>query len=160
MPFAAAWRRNATLGQLRRDLARRKPGASQFRKHRRKLASALNGRGAICRSKALGTISAEFYSARLCRRERVLCSLADLFSLMLSEGGQQMDHELIRMRIIGRDEINAAFHKAADKMYVAGESVELGDDQRTLGLFCRRDGCGKLRAILALAAFDLDKFAN
>jgi hypothetical protein len=71
-----------------------------------------------------------------------------------------MNHELVGVRVVSSDEIDTAFHQAGDEMNVHGQSIELGDDQRGLGLLGCCDGRRKLRPIVALAALDFAEFTD
>jgi hypothetical protein len=81
----------------------------------------------------ISSIAAESDAARFCRRERILRPLADLLPFMLRKGRQQVDHELIGVRVVRRNEVDAALHQAGNKMDVPGQAVELCDYQRGLG---------------------------
>jgi hypothetical protein len=48
---------------------------------------------------------------------------------MLGYGCQNMDGQLIGVRIIDGDEFNSGFHQRGDEGKVSGQSVELGNDQ-------------------------------
>src|SRR5262249_33451873 len=61
---------------------------------------------------------------------------------------------------VGRDEIDAAFHKPGDEMNVPSQTIEFGDDQSCLGFFRSGYSCSELRPVVPLAAFDFDKFAQ
>jgi hypothetical protein len=65
------------------------------------------------------------------------------------------DHELVGVRVICCDEIDAAFHQAGYEMDVSGQAIQLRDDQGSLGLFGGSNSSRELRPIVALAALDL-----
>lgn len=71
-----------------------------------------------------------------------------------------VQHELIGMRIVSRDKIDAAFHKTGDEMDVSGEAIELGNDQGCPGLLGGGNGCRKLGPIGPFAALDFAEFPN
>src|SRR5436189_3702359 len=66
-----------------------------------------------------------------------------------------MNHELVGVRVVRSNEIDAAFHQAGDEMDISGKPIELGDDQRRLGLLGGGNGSRELRSIRALPALDL-----
>jgi hypothetical protein len=61
----------------------------------------------------------------------------------------------------GDDERHPLSHEAGDERHVAGQAIELGDDNGALAITCGRKGCSQLRAsverIGSLAALCLDK---
>src|SRR6266849_2102995 len=73
---------------------------------------------------------------------------------MLGKCGQHVHHELVGMRIVGRDEIDAAFHKTGDEMDVSSEAIELGNDQGCPGPL----GAPPMRALIADKGYDGDDF--
>src|SRR6266852_2392835 len=79
---------------------------------------------------------------------------------MLSECGQHVQHELVGMRTIGRDEIDAAFHKTGDEMDVSSEAIEFGNDQGCPGLLGSGDGSRKPGPIGSPAALDFAELPN
>jgi hypothetical protein len=56
----------------------------------------------------------------------------DRFPLVLGHGGQNVNGELVGVRVIHRHELNAAFHERGIESEVARKPVELGDNE--LGL--------------------------
>jgi hypothetical protein len=79
---------------------------------------------------------------------------------MLSECGQHVHHELVGVRIVRRDEIDATFHKAGDKMDISSEAIELGNDQGCPGLLGSGNGSRELGPIGPLAALDFAEFCD
>ena len=65
---------------------------------------------------------------------------------MLGKDGQHVDHQLIGVRIVRSDEIDATFHEAGDEMDVSGQTIEFRNDQGCLGLLSSCDGSRKLAA--------------
>jgi hypothetical protein len=59
---------------------------------------------------------------------------------MLGKGRQQMNHELIRVRIVRCDEVDAALHQPGNEMDASGEAVEFRNNQRCLGLLGGSNG--------------------
>ena len=64
--------------------------------------------------------------------QRGLGALADRLTLVFGDGGQDVDGEPVGVRIVGGDELDVAVHQGCDEREIAGEAVELGDDE--LGL--------------------------
>jgi hypothetical protein len=65
---------------------------------------------------------------------------------MLSHRGQDMDREPVRHRHVGRDELDAALHEAGHEMDIAGQAIELGNEQGSFVLpagLQRRPSCGR-----------------
>src|SRR6202035_1264004 len=112
----------------------------QFGQQRRELARPFGSFSAIGGRQPIRAIAAESDAAHLSRRERIFGPLADLFSLMLGKCREQMDHQLVRMRVVCRDEIDAALHQPRDEMHVSRQSIELRNNQGRLGLLGRTNG--------------------
>ena len=104
---------------------------------------------------------AELCAARLRGLKRSFGPLADGLALMLGDGRQDVNGELVRLGHIDGDEIDAGLHKPGDEMHVAGEPVELGDHQRgTTGPAQDKSG-GELRPVgVILAALDFLELAE
>src|SRR5205807_1715266 len=78
------------------------------------------------------------------------------FAFVLRDGGQNVDGQTGRVRHIHRDEVGGRLHQARDEMYVSGETVQFGNNERGSGSLALRDRGGQLRAVaVALARFDL-----
>ena len=78
---------------------------------------------------------------------------------MLGNGRQDMDRELVHVRIVHGHELDAALHQRCNEGQVAGQTIELGDHQPGLLPLAGRDGRGELRpVIVALAALDLGEY--
>ena len=85
-----------------------------------------------------------------------LGALGDHLALMLGDGRHDGQREAVGLGQIAGMELDAGLLQAKQEMGIAGEPVQLGDDQRgprELGLF---DGGGELRAVIPLAALHLD----
>ena len=78
--------------------------------------------------------AAKLRSARLCGCEGCFGSLRNGLSFLLRNGGQDVDHEPIRLGHIDSHELNAGLHEVRDKGDVAGETIQLGDHQRSVML--------------------------
>ena len=98
---------------------------------------------------------AELLAPRLGCGEGGLGTLADGLALMLGDSGQNVDGELVGMRVIDRDKLDAAIHQRGDEGEVAGQPVELGNDELGLVLAAGEQRLGQLRAIRTLAALNL-----
>lgn len=77
---------------------------------------------------------------------------------MLGNGGENVDGEAGRFGHIDGDEINIAFHQAGNEMDVAGEAVELSDDEFCFLLAAKGEGGGELGPVVLLAAFYFREF--
>src|SRR5262249_1337414 len=65
------------------------------------------------------------------------------------------------MRVVAGDKIDARLHQAGDKMDIARQPVELGDDEGRAAQPASGEGRGHLRApALVGAGFDLAKFGD
>jgi len=72
-----------------------------------------------------------------CRR-----SGTDGFALVLGDSRQDMDRQLVCMRIVGCDELYAGVHQGRDECEVSGQAIEFGNDE--LGLLFLRGSVGDL----------------
>src|SRR5437016_1112787 len=64
------------------------------------------------------------------------------------------------MWIVRCDEIDATFHQASDEMDVAGQPVELGNDEGRLGPFGSSNGSSKLGSIRPASTLDFAELSN
>ena len=71
-----------------------------------------------------------------------------------------MDGQLIRVRIIDGDELHTGIHQGRYECRVAGQPIELGDNQLGFLLFAGREGLHQLGPIIALPALDFGEFIN
>ena len=76
-----------------------------------------------------------------------------------------MEHKEVGIRAQFRhDEGDPLLHEPADEVHVTAEPIELGDNDRTLGLPGRLDGSGQLRpavkCVRALAGLNLAKVVS
>ena len=102
---------------------------------------------------------------RLAGGERGLRPLGDQPPLLLGERGIEVQHEGIGIGAkLGDDERHALRHQPGDEGDIAGEPVELGDDDGALADSGRGQRGGELRApierIAALAGLDLGELAE
>ena len=103
--------------------------------------------------------TAELDAAALGSREGSLGALADRFTFVLRDGGQDVDGELVGVRVIDGDELDAAVHQRGDEGEVAGQPVELGDDELGLVLAAGGQCLGQFGAVCAFAALHPDVIA-
>jgi len=99
---------------------------------------------------------AEPGSPRLRGCERRLGAFGDHLALVLGDGGQDMQREPVGLRHVAAEQVDAAFQQAGDEGDVARQPVELGDEQRGVGLLGMVEGLLQFRPVGALAALDLD----
>jgi hypothetical protein len=72
--------------------------------------------------------------------------LANQPSLLLGEGGVEVEHEWVRIDTeFGDNERHPLCHQPGDEGYVTGQPVELCDDHRTALTAGGREGAGELR---------------
>jgi hypothetical protein len=88
------------------------------------------------------------------------CPCADDFPLVLGHSRQDMDGQLVGMRIIDRHELHTGIHQGRYECQVAGQAVELGNDELGFLLFAGRERLHQLRPIIALAALDFGELTN
>jgi hypothetical protein len=48
---------------------------------------------------------------------------------VLGDGGENVNRQLARMRVIDRDKFNARFHEGCDESQIAGKTIKLGNNQ-------------------------------
>src|SRR5262249_5058353 len=79
---------------------------------------------------------------------------------MLSNSCQHMDREPGCLRHIATDELNVAIHQGRNEPDIAGEPIELGNDQLGPMLLTSRKRFSQLRPIVAPAALHFDELAQ
>ena len=95
------------------------------------------------------------------RLERSLGPLRDGLALMLGKGRQDVDGEPVGLGHVGGDELDAGLHQPGDEVNIAGQPIQLGDDQRCLLPAAQLDGLEQLGPVgVALAGFDLGKLSQ
>jgi len=87
-------------------------------------------------------------------------SRRDGLSIMLGDGGEDLQRQSICHREVARHELGATVHNRGDKAQIAREPVEFRHDQRRAGGCAMRQCCGKLRPVIALAAFSTNSAAS
>jgi hypothetical protein len=165
MPLPATGRWNAayieSLGNLAQGVSAR---SLYFANHRDHV-----GRVLVCNGFArdLGPAGslpeprvAQLYPARLGGLQRRLCAFRDHLALVLSHGGQDVHRELVGVRVIDGNELNARVHQRCDKCKIAGKTIELRDDK--LGALLTTSGqcLGQFGTVVALSCFDLNEFGR
>lgn len=103
---------------------------------------------------------AQAHAPRLRRRERRDSAGADLVAFMLRERGQHVNHELVGVWVIDRDELRAAFHQPGDEGDVAGQPVKLGDHQHRPLAAAQIERGRQLRPIILPAALDFGELSQ
>ena len=86
-----------------------------------------------------------------------LGALADHLARVLGHGGEDVDGEPVGLRHVHGDKFHAGLHQPADKMDVARQPVELGDQQRGFMFPAGIERGGELWAVVLPAALDLGK---
>jgi hypothetical protein len=86
-------------------------------------------------------------------------------ALLLCQRREQVQDERVNVSAqLGHDELHPLGHQAADKMDIAAEAVQLGDDHRAPATAGVLERGGELRAavegVRALACLDLDELAG
>jgi hypothetical protein len=94
------------------------------------------------------------FTPRVCRGQGRLRALGYHLGLMLGDRREDMHREPVRLREVDGRELNARLHQAGHEMDVAGEPIELGDDERGAERTARLEGFGELGPIRPLAALD------
>ena len=79
-------------------------------------------------------------------------SLADHFPLVLGDGGQDVQGQLVGIGHVDGGELDAALHQVGDEGDVARQPVELGDHQHGPPLPAQVEGRGELGSVVAFAA--------
>ena len=89
--------------------------------------------------------------------KRRLGALGDHAALGLRHQRHDADHHLVGLRHVGGDELDAGLLQAEQEVRVAGEPVELGDDQRRAVDLAGVERLVQRRpVVVVLAALDLD----
>jgi hypothetical protein len=79
---------------------------------------------------------------------------------MLRHGGQDVDSQLVGEWHVHGHKFDAGLHERRDEGQVTGQAVELGDNELGLVSFAGRQSSRELRALVVLAALNLDKFLD
>lgn len=103
---------------------------------------------------------AELYPARLGLGQGNAGALGNHLALMLGDGGEDVQGQPVGTRHVHGDELDPALHQACDEGDVAGQPVELGDDQRGALPLAGGDGGMEFRPVVLPAALDLGEFGE
>jgi hypothetical protein len=96
----------------------------------------------------------------LAAHQRGLGAFRDHLALMLIHGREDMDGQLVGVRVIHSHELHTALHQRGDEGQVAGQAVELGDDQLCLLLLAGRERLLQFWSVIALAALNLGELID
>ena len=99
-------------------------------------------------------------AARLGRRQRGLGAGGDHLALVLGDGGQDVQGQLVGGGHVDRDELDAALHQVGDEGDVARQAVELGDHQHGPLPPAQLERRGELGPVGALAALHLGELGD
>jgi hypothetical protein len=103
---------------------------------------------------------AELDAARLGDGEGIFDPGRNHQALVLGDGGEDLDRQPRRMRVVAGDKIDPTLHQAGDEMDVARQPVELGNDQGRLASSASRQRAGDPRPVVPLATFDLGEVGD
>ena len=95
---------------------------------------------------------------RTCR-QRGLGAGRDHFPLVLGDGGEDVQGQLVGGGHVDRGELDTGLHQVGDEGDIARQAVELGDHQHGPPP-AQLEGGGELRAVVALAALDFRELGN
>jgi hypothetical protein len=87
-------------------------------------------------------------------------SLGYHFPLVLRDGRQNVNCELICMRVVRSQKFDARIDQGGDEGQIAGKPVQLGNDKFGLLLPAGLNGLGKLGAVRPLPGFDFGIFPD
>jgi len=93
-------------------------------------------------------------------RQRVFGAPADHFPLFLGNYRHDVHGDPVRVRHIGRDEVHAGLLQPEQEVRVAGQSIQLGDNELGAEHPAGLDGLGQHWPVGVFAALDLDKFLH
>ena len=155
MPELAFARRHAVFVQIGRNrrqrLCTRRAGGTDVR---------LDGGGigdgfAVMPGGDARAVQPQLDATGLCGGEGCFGPLRDHLAFVFGERGHHMQHEPAGMGHIDGDKVRRALHQVGDEGDVAGETVELGDQQGRLVPAARLQGERELRAVVFAAGLDL-----
>ena len=130
-----------------------------------RLLASLQCCGLVQDRQVLGAMSPELHASCLGRPQRILRPSRDHPALLLRQCGVEVQHERVGIgaQLCG-DERHPRGHQPGDEGDVAGQPIELGDDDGATSSLCSCQGCRELRPALqrigALAGFDLDELVS
>lgn len=100
---------------------------------------------------------AQLHPPRLGDSEGLLCPPRDRLPLGLSDEGHDPDSQVICLRHVHSDKANPAVPQSEKERRVAGEPVQLGDDQRCAGDLCQVQRLKEFRSVGLASALDLSE---
>ena len=164
LPLSAAYSRNAAPVQLACDGAQAYPLAVQIGDDGAHL-GAVGVEAGRCDRAGLpcslgGARVAQPGAACLRHCQRLCGALADRLAFVFRDGGKDMEGKAVRLGHIAGGELYAAFHQPGNEMHVAGEPVQLGNDEPRPALTAKGEGGGKLGAVVLPSAFYLGELGE
>jgi len=84
----------------------------------------------------------------------------DYFALVLGDRGQDVDGQLVRVRVIDRDELYAGIHQRRDECQITGQAIEFGNDQLSHLLLADRKRLLQFWPVVVLTALDLGELPD
>src|SRR5271157_4641248 len=102
-----------------------------------------------------GSCRTQFRTLQFGRLQASLGTGTNHLEFVFRDGGQNMDGQLIRGRVVGTDEFDVRLLQAGDQVSGTGETVELRHDQSRSGLLTAGDGLGQLGSVVVAARLDL-----
>jgi hypothetical protein len=75
-------------------------------------------------------------------------------ALVLGDGRQDVHRQLVRVRVIDGDEFHTRIHERRYKGEVAGQSIELGNDELSFLFLAGRERFFQFRPVIPLAALN------
>jgi hypothetical protein len=81
----------------------------------------------------------ETFATRLSRLQGRRCPRTDDLALVLGNCRQDMDRQLICVRVVHSDKLHGGVHEGSDKCEVSGQSIELGNNQPGFQLLASRE---------------------
>lgn len=106
------------------------------------------------------TVAAEFDAAGFGGGEGGFGALRDHLAFVFCEGGHDVQDQARGVGHIDGDKICGAFHEIGDEGDVAGQAVELGDEQGGFVLAAGVEGKRELGTVVFGAALDLDELGE
>jgi hypothetical protein len=79
---------------------------------------------------------------------------------MLGDSGEDVDRQPVRLREVGRHELNARLHQPRDESDVSGEPIQLCDQQGRAMRAAKSKGALELGPVTAAPALDLEDLGD
>lgn len=105
-------------------------------------------------------VATEFSAACDVRLQSVTCSLADPVGFIFGDGSENVDRQLVCMRVVARQELHAGFHQRRDERHVPGQSIQLRNYKRCPRTASVSQRFQQFRPTRLAAAFNLRVFAE